>query len=187
MAVLIGQAERSGSLRWVKPSMRRLATCPGAGAVSQPSIGANSQASGLLVPPARRYFRYCTASRPTVPTAPASRPAATAARGVIGCLRVRMAGLQSGCYGFRARARPGRPRAAPRGRFAGKAAWGQELRRVVGGQVVQVPVLLGGQVGVPVGVPDAPVAVRDARGVGDLAEVLADRLPGDFVRAVAEV
>src|SRR6185437_8965537 len=93
--VLISQAERSGSLRWVKPSMTRLVTCPGSGAVSQFSTGANSQATGLSVPPVRRYFRYWTASRQTVPTAPASRPAATAVSGIIGFFRTRMAGLLS--------------------------------------------------------------------------------------------
>src|SRR5580693_6575436 len=113
MAVLTSQAERSGSLRWVKPSMTRLATCPGAGAVSQLSTGANSQAGGLLVPPPRRYFRYWTASRQMVPAAPASRPPVTAARGVSGCLRERMAGLRPGLCGFRARARPGRSSPLP--------------------------------------------------------------------------
>jgi hypothetical protein len=51
------QAVRGDSLRWVKPSMTRLAACPGSGAASQLSTHANSQASGPLVPSARRYFR----------------------------------------------------------------------------------------------------------------------------------
>src|SRR5690348_10967895 len=91
--VLMSQAERSGSLRWLKPSSTRLATCPGSGAVSQFSTGANSQARGLSVPPARQYFSYWTASRQTVPAAPAIRPATAAASGVIGFLRTRMAAL----------------------------------------------------------------------------------------------
>ena len=57
-AVLIGQAQLSGSLRSVKSSITRRAACPGSGAVSQVWIGANSQASGLSVPPARRCRRY---------------------------------------------------------------------------------------------------------------------------------
>jgi pyruvate dehydrogenase (quinone) len=58
---------------------------------------------------------------------------------------------------------------------------------VVAGQVVQVAVLLGGQVGGPVGVAQPPVGVRDTDGIRDLAEVVADRLAGDLVGQVAEV
>jgi hypothetical protein len=82
--------QRSGSSRWVKPSITRFATCPGSGAFSQPSIGANSYASGLSSPPARRYLRYRTVSMLTVPMAPARRPPTMAVSGVIGCLRTRI-------------------------------------------------------------------------------------------------
>src|ERR1700733_10323728 len=92
MAVLTGKAQRSGSSRPVNPSITRLATCPGAGALSQLSTGATSQASGLSWPPFRRYRTYWTASRQTVPTTPARTPPATAANGVIECVRVRIAG-----------------------------------------------------------------------------------------------
>src|SRR6516165_10605815 len=84
----MSQAELSGSSRLVKPSISRLATWPGSGAFCQLSIGANSHASGLSVPPARRCLRYATVSRKTVPTAPASRPATTAPSGVSGCFAV---------------------------------------------------------------------------------------------------
>ena len=57
MTVLTGPAHRSGSSRCVKPSIRRLPTCPGAGAWSQLSTFGNSHASGLSLPPALRYFR----------------------------------------------------------------------------------------------------------------------------------
>src|SRR5580658_7701308 len=126
MTVLTGKAQWSESFRLVKPSITRLATCPGSGALSQLSTGANSQASGLSVPPARRLFRYWTVSRQTVPTAPASRPAAMAARGVSGCFLVRMASLQSGQNASRP--------AASGGLGAGSQGR-RELRRVVGDQV----------------------------------------------------
>src|SRR6516162_6794607 len=87
----MSQAELSGSSRLVKPSISRLATWPGSGAFCQLSIGANSHASGPSVPPARRCLTYATVSRQTVPTAPASRPATTAASGVSGCFPVFMA------------------------------------------------------------------------------------------------
>ena len=63
----------------------------------------------------------------------------------------------------------------------------QERRRVVGGQVVQGPGLLGREVGLLIGEPDGPVAVRDVNGVRDLAEVLADGLPGNLARQIAEM
>src|SRR5215831_17022574 len=90
MAVLTGQAQRSESSRPVKPSITRLPTFPGSGAFFQPSTGPNSHSSGRFLPPARRYLRYSTASRQTVPTPPAKRPATTAASGVIGCFPVRI-------------------------------------------------------------------------------------------------
>jgi len=84
IAVLMGHAQRSGSSRWVKPSISRLATFPGSGPFSQPSIGPNSHSSGLFSPPEPRYLRYPAVSRQIVPTTPASRPPTTAASGVIG-------------------------------------------------------------------------------------------------------
>ena len=107
MAVLMGQAQRSGSSRWVKPSIRRLATCPGAGAFSQLSTGANSQSSGPSCAARAAVLQVLDASRQTVPTAPASRPATTAASGVSECFLARIPGPIL-VYGFRARARPGR-------------------------------------------------------------------------------
>src|SRR5215469_916791 len=194
MIVLTGKAHRPGSSRCVKPSITRLATWPGAGAFSQLSIGANSHASGSSVPPERRYFRYSTASRQTVPTAPATMPPTTAASGVSGCLKL--------CIEFPIRRcrrqvsvrvslqrEPGE-----RGRDEGLGACSQgglerrqERRRVVGGQVVQGSGFLGREVRLLVGEPDGPVAVRDMNGVGDLAEVLADGLRGNLACQVAEM
>src|SRR5215469_7567951 len=193
MIVLTGKAHRSGSSRCVKPSITRLATCPGSGALSQFSTGANSHASGFSVPPERRYFRYCTASRQTVPTTPARMPPATAASGVSGCLKPC---IGSPIGGVSRRESCGLVRREPgeRGRderlgacSQGGLQRGQERRRVVGGQVVEGPGLLGREVGLLVGEPDGPVAVRDVSGVGDLAEVLADGLPGNLACQIAEM
>ena len=46
---------------------------------------------------------------------------------------------------------------------------------MVGGQLVQEPVLLGGQVAVPLGVSQAPVGIRDARDGAALVEVATAR------------
>ena len=58
---------------------------------------------------------------------------------------------------------------------------------MVAGEVLRAALLLGGEIDVPVGAPDAPVGVRDARGVGNDAEVLADGLGGECSGLVAEV
>ena len=191
MTVLTGKAHRSGSSRCVKPSITRLATWPGAGALSQLSTGANSHASGSSVPPERRYFRYCTASRQTVPTTPARMPPATAASGVSGCLKpcIESPIGRAGRSRVSVRREPGE-RARDEGLGTGSQGGlerGQERRRVVGGQVVQGPGLLGREVGLLIGEPDGPVAVRDVSGVGDLAEVLADGLPGNLACQITEM
>jgi hypothetical protein len=58
---------------------------------------------------------------------------------------------------------------------------------VVGGKVVEAPVLLGVQVNLPVGEPDGPIGIGDTRGVRDIAEVLADGLLRDFQGVVPEM
>jgi hypothetical protein len=58
---------------------------------------------------------------------------------------------------------------------------------VVGGEILEAPGLLGGEVGLSVGAPDAPAGIRDARGIGNDAEVLADGLAGQFEGVVSEM
>ena len=58
---------------------------------------------------------------------------------------------------------------------------------MVGGEILETPGLLGGAVGLRVGEPEAPVGIRDACGDGNVAEVLADRLPVELAGVVAEV
>src|SRR3984957_2175103 len=162
--VLVSQARRSGILRWVKPSSRRLSHQPGSGAVSQLSTGANSQASGPSVPPARRYLRYWTVSRPTVPTAPASRPAATAASGVSGFFLMRMARLLSWSARGSARRSEGSEAVAEVEfeRAAGLQALGEQGSRAS----------LGGVGGDELAEPDGVGADRVRGGHGHLVEHL---------------
>ena len=58
---------------------------------------------------------------------------------------------------------------------------------MVAGEVLQAPLLLGGEVDLPVGAPDAPVGVRDACGIGNGAEVLADGLRGELADMIAKM
>ena len=140
----MGKAQRSGSLRWVKPSMTRLATCPGSGACSQVSTGANSHFSGLSLPPARRSFRYWTAFQ--ADGADGSGQETSGYRRERGEAVLSGAHVQAPIMRLRSAYEPGQ-----RGRDQGLGSGSQGGSH--GGQVVQVPVLLGREVGVPVGEP----------------------------------
>ena len=58
---------------------------------------------------------------------------------------------------------------------------------MVAGDFLQTPFLLGGLVDLLVGAPDAPVGIRDVRGVGNFAEVFADGLLVEFEGVVPEL
>ena len=57
---------------------------------------------------------------------------------------------------------------------------------MVGGKVLQASGLVGGAVGFLIGEPCPPVRIGHTCGIGDVAEVLADGLPGDFEGVAAE-